>query len=165
MVKPAKALGIQFAAIPFKIAADGLQVLLLTSRETHRWVIPKGWPIRGLKPREVAAREAFEEAGLVGRIVGKRPIGAYHYTKQLPNEQEMLCQVRVFLLSVDQELDDWPEKEQREACWVEPLRAAQMVQEGGLAELLRNAFPMIRRLEPKPPKRPRLHHQPSHLLP
>ena len=79
MVKAAKAFGSQFAALPFALAPDGLRVLLVTSRETRRRVIPKGWPIRGLKPREVAAREAFEEAGVVGSIVGKRPIGHYHW--------------------------------------------------------------------------------------
>src|ERR1700755_1994635 len=75
-----KELGTQFAALPFQIAPDGLRVLLLTSRETRRWIIPKGWPIRGMKPREVAAREAFEEAGLVGRVAGKRSIGSYNYS-------------------------------------------------------------------------------------
>src|ERR1700731_1396671 len=96
--------GTQCAALPFKIAPDGIRVLLLTSRETRRWVIPKGWPIRGLKPREVAAREAFEEAGLIGAIVGKRSIGSYHYSKKLPARgelprRELLCQVKVFLLA------------------------------------------------------------------
>ena len=61
-----------------------MQVLLLTSRETHRWVIPKAWPIRGLRPAEVAAREAYEEAGLAGRIIGKRRIGMFTYQKRMP---------------------------------------------------------------------------------
>ncbi len=156
MTKATQALGMQFAALPFKIAPDGVLVALLTSRETRRWVIPKGWPIRGLRPRDVAAREAFEEAGLVGTIVRKHPIGSYHYTKQLPGRREILCHVRVFLLSVDHQVDEWPEKAQREWRWVEPLKAAQMVQEGGLAEILRSAFPSIRRLEPKHAKRRRL---------
>ncbi|WP_428485920.1 NUDIX hydrolase [Rhodopila sp.] len=138
------------------IAPDGLRVLLLTSRETKRWVIPKGWPIRGLKPREVAAREAFEEAGLVGTIVGKRPVGSYHYSKQLIARPAVLCRVRVFLLSVDHQLEDWPEKAQREWCWVDPGRAAQMVTEGGLAEIIRDAFPLINRLVTKAAKRRRL---------
>jgi 8-oxo-dGTP pyrophosphatase MutT (NUDIX family) len=59
------------------------QVMLLTSRETRRWVIPKGWPMKGKKPAEVAAREAFEEAGLIGEIVGKKPLGNFHYPKRL----------------------------------------------------------------------------------
>jgi 8-oxo-dGTP pyrophosphatase MutT (NUDIX family) len=145
----AKEFETQFGALPFQIAPDGLRVLLLTSRETRRWVIPKGWPIRGLKPREVAAREAFEEAGLIGRIAGKRSIGSYHYRKLLKERREMLCRVKVFLLSVHHQVDEWPEKEQREWCWVEPIKAAQMVEEGGLAEIIRGAFPLIRRLEPR----------------
>jgi 8-oxo-dGTP pyrophosphatase MutT (NUDIX family) len=152
----AKEFGIQFAALPFQIAPDGLRVMLITSRETRHWIIPKGWPVRGLRPREVAAREAFEEAGLVGRIAGKRSIGSYYYSKQLKDHQEMLCRVKVFLLSVAHQVDEWPEKAQREWCWVEPARAAQMVEEGGLAEIIRGAFPFIRRLEPPHAKHRRL---------
>jgi len=148
----------QYAALPFQIVASGLQVLLITSRETRRWVVPKGWPIRGLRPRDVAAREAFEEAGVVGKIVGKRSIGSYHYTKRLLDHSEAICRVKVFLLSVDRQLDDWPEKEQREQLWVDPIKGAQMVDEGGLAEILRSAFPAIRFLGPKVGKRRRLPH-------
>lgn len=146
----------QYAALPFQVTAGGLQILLITSRETQRWVIPKGWPIRGLRPREVAAREAFEEAGLVGMIVGKRSIGSYHYSKRLMDNRERLCRVKVFLMAVDRQLDDWPEKEQREQRWVEPIKGAQMVDEGGLAEILRSAFPTIRQLSPKTGKQRRL---------
>jgi 8-oxo-dGTP pyrophosphatase MutT (NUDIX family) len=156
MAKAAQGFAAQFAALPFKTGPDGLRVLLLTSRETRRWIIPKGWPIRGLKPREVAAREALEEGGLVGRIVGKHPIGSYHYTKRLPEDREKLCYVGVFLLSVDHQVDEWLEKEQREWRWVDPIKAVQMVEEGGLAEIIRSAFPAIGRLEPKKKKRQRL---------
>jgi 8-oxo-dGTP pyrophosphatase MutT (NUDIX family) len=146
----------QYAALPFQITAGGLQILLITSRETRRWVIPKGWPIRGLRPREVATREAFEEAGLVGKIVGKRSIGSYHYSKRLTDSRERLCRVKVFLLSVDRQLDDWPEKEQRVQRWVDPIKGAQMVDEGGLAEIVRSAFPTIQQLTPKAGKHRRL---------
>jgi 8-oxo-dGTP pyrophosphatase MutT (NUDIX family) len=98
---------VQFAALPFQIAEDGrARVMLMTSRETQRWVIPKGWPMRGRKPREVAAREAFEEAGLVGRIVGKKAVGSYHDTKQLPSRDAILCEVFVFLFRVERQLDN-----------------------------------------------------------
>ena len=146
--------GTQFAALPFRIIAGRLEILLITSRETRRWLIPKGWPIRGLRPREVAAREALEEAGLVGRIVGKRSIGSYHYSKRLPDNREMICRVKVFLLSVERQLDLWPEKEQREQRWVDPKKGAQMVDEGGLAEILRSTFPAIQLLNPRA-RRPR----------
>jgi 8-oxo-dGTP pyrophosphatase MutT (NUDIX family) len=148
--------GMQFAALPFKIETGNVQILLITSRETQRWIIPKGWPVRGLRPREVATKEAFEEAGLVGRIVGKRSIGSYHYSKRLLEGQEVLCRVKVFLLSVDHQLHDWPEKEQRECRWLPPQKAAQMVDEGGLAEILRSAFPAVRFMRPKDDKRRRL---------
>jgi 8-oxo-dGTP pyrophosphatase MutT (NUDIX family) len=131
---------IQFAALPYRVGPNGqAQILLLTSRETKRWVIPKGWPIRGLKPRHVAAREAYEEAGVRGPINGKRPIGIYHYEKRLPGEQ-LLCEVHVFLLRVSQQLEDWPEKGQRESRWVDVVEAAALVDEGGLAELIRSIF-------------------------
>ena len=143
---PREGTGVQFAALPFRVETSGLKILLITSRETRRWVIPKGWPIRGLRPRDVAAREALEEAGLVGKIVGKRSIGSYHYSKRLPDNRTMLCRVKVFLLSVDRQLDIWPEIQQRDWRWVDPAKAAQMVDEGGLAEILRSAFPTIRHL-------------------
>lgn len=130
----------QYAALPFRIGSDGLpEILLLTSRETHRWVIPKGWPMKGMKPREVAAREAFEEAGLVGEIVGKKPVGIFHYQKQI-GEASRLCEVRVYLLRVDRQADDWPEKPQRETRWFNPQEAASKVDEGGLSELMKVRF-------------------------
>src|ERR1700712_1790195 len=126
----------QFAALPWRISERGTrQVLLLTSRETHRWVIPKGWPMKKRKPAEVASQEAYEEAGLIGKIVGKRPVGNFHYSKQLP-KGEVLCQVQVFLFRVERQLDDWPEKSQRETKWFDAEEAADMVDEGGLSEII-----------------------------
>jgi 8-oxo-dGTP pyrophosphatase MutT (NUDIX family) len=139
----------QFAALPFRIGTTGrLEIMLLTSRETGRWVIPKGWPIKGLKPREVAAREAYDEAGLVGSITSKRPIGIYHYEKRFA-EGGLLCEVRVFLFRVDQQLEDWPEKGQRETRWIDPAEAAALVNEGGLAEVVRLASHQPQRLTRK----------------
>jgi 8-oxo-dGTP pyrophosphatase MutT (NUDIX family) len=129
---------IQFAALPFIVDPNGLvQVLLLTSRETRRWVIPKGWPIRGLKPRDVAVREAFEEAGLTGKIIGKRPVGSYRYSKLLTPDVQIPCDVGVFLFRVDQQANEWPEKGQRELQWLRPEEAAKMVVEEELAEIIR----------------------------
>jgi 8-oxo-dGTP pyrophosphatase MutT (NUDIX family) len=95
----------------------------------------------GRKPSEVAAQEAFEEAGLLGKIVGKRPIGSYHYEKQLSRLHGILCEVTVFLFLVERQLDDWPEKAERETCWFEPSDAYTSVDEGGLAEILRRVLP------------------------
>ena len=93
--------------------------------------------MRHRKPCDVAAQEAYEEAGLIGKIVGKRPIGSYHYSKQLPLRHEILCEVLVFLFRVERQLEEWPEKVQRETRWFEPSVASRLVDEGGLAELLR----------------------------
>jgi len=127
---------LQFAALPWRIGEGGLrEVMLLTSRETRRWVIPKGWPMKGRKPAEVASQEAYEEAGLIGQIVGKRPVGHFHYEKRLA-KKAVLCEVRVFLFRVERQLDDWPEKGNRECLWFDAKQAAALVEEDGLAEIL-----------------------------
>ena len=127
---------LQFAVLPWRISARGTrEVLLLTSRETHRWVVPKGWPMRGRKPAEVASQEAYEEAGLIGRVIGKRPLGNFHYAKRLA-KREVICEVRVFLFRVERQLDNWPEKGERESKWVDAKEAAALVEEGGLAEII-----------------------------
>ncbi len=142
----------QFAALPCRLGQNGqIEVLLQTSRETHRWVIPKGWPIKGLKPAAVAAREAYEEAGLAGRILGKRPIGSFFYNKQMP-EGPVPCVVRVFLLWVTGQAKTWPEQAQRESRWFESADAAALVAEDGLAEIIRAVVTAkrLRRFQPSP---------------
>lgn len=116
--------------------ADGQRlVLLITSRDTRRWIIPKGWAEKGVPPHEQAAREAFEEAGLRGEI-GASPIGSYRYVKRLQGGKTVPCRVDVFPLEVDRLLDEWPEKGQREAAWLTPADAAALVEEVGLVALL-----------------------------
>jgi 8-oxo-dGTP pyrophosphatase MutT (NUDIX family) len=130
--------GTQFAALPYRTRAGGPpQVMLVTSRETGRWVIPKGWSIKGLKPADVAEREAYEEAGLVGHIVSKKPIGSFHYEKLLPVGR-LLCEVSVFLLQVHHQVADWPERGQRQTEWFDPTDAASLVQESELADIIRD---------------------------
>jgi 8-oxo-dGTP pyrophosphatase MutT (NUDIX family) len=109
--------------------------MLVTSRETRRWVIPKGWAEKRLAPHEVAAKEALEEAGLEGEI-GREPLAAYHYIKRLGGNKTMTCAVTVFPLAVAHQLEDWPEKGQRETRWFTPAEAALLVHEGGLVTLL-----------------------------
>jgi len=127
---------IQYAALPFRLAEDGeLRVMLITSRQTRRWIIPKGWPIAKLNPPEVAAREAFEEAGLVGEV-GRKAVTAFHYRKQVRGDKFRRCVVKVFPLRVKRELDEWPEMAERERQWFSLAEAALLVTEGGLAEFL-----------------------------
>jgi 8-oxo-dGTP pyrophosphatase MutT (NUDIX family) len=119
-----------------RIGPDGYRlVLLITSRETRRWVLPKGWPRPGMPPYRQAAREAFEEAGVTG-TVGRTPIGRYSYAKRLRNGRTIPCRVDVFPLAVEKTLDDWPERGQRDVAWFTLGEAATLVEEHDLAALL-----------------------------
>ncbi len=136
---------LQVAALPYRVAEDGrISVLLVTSRETRRWVIPKGWPMVGKRKRDAAAQEAFEEAGVRGRI-GHRPIGSFTYFKRRPKLFELIW-VKVYPLRVDTELDSWPEQNQRERVWFSPEDAAALVIEPSLSNLL---LTVQKRLAPK----------------
>jgi two-component sensor histidine kinase len=90
----------QFGAICIrKDAMGGEEILLITTRETKRWTIPKGWAIKGLKPHQVAEREAWEEAGVLGRA-GKRPVGSFRYMKKLNDGALVQASVEVHVLEV-----------------------------------------------------------------
>ncbi len=128
--------GKQVAALCWRIAPV-LQVLLITSLNSKRWILPKGWPEEGLTPAQSAAREAFEEAGVIGEIT-RAPLGAYHYLKDRKDGGAMPCSVAVFALQVTRELDDWPEKGAREMVWLPMVEAAAKVGEPGLREILRD---------------------------
>lgn len=126
----------QYGALPFRIDEEGkIEVLLVTSRETRRWVIPKGWPIRKLHANETAAREAYEEAGLAGPV-SKKPYGMYTYEKRLKSRAFVSCAVDVFLMEVRKEEKRWPEREERERRWFDPETASELVDEPELAELI-----------------------------
>ncbi len=92
--------------------------------------------MKGRKPFEAAAREAYEEAGLRGDV-GKRPLGYYFYQKRLKNLDAVLCQVKVFPLKVRKQLKTFPEMNQRELRWFTPAEAADAVSEPGLAAIIR----------------------------
>ena len=134
--------GRQCAALPLLTDRDDgggggdTRVLLVTSRETGRWVLPKGWAEKGLSGAALAAKEAFEEAGIVGEAAATEPVGSYRYLKRLPKGRVLECEVEVFALRVDRLLDDWPEREQRERRWFTLAQAAMAVDEGELALLL-----------------------------
>ena len=126
----------QFAALPWRRDSDGeIEILLITSRETRRWVIPKGWPIKGKSSAKSAAQEAFEEAGVRGKVA-KRPAGDYAYDKRLKNGRLQHIRVAVFGLAVDSEAEAYPEHGQREKLWVVPAEAARRVDEPELMVLL-----------------------------
>lgn len=127
----------QYAALPWRIGA-GVEILLASSRGTRRWVIPKGWPMKGRKPHATAALEALQEAGLVGKIE-KTKIGCFHYHKRLKNGAVILCQVDVFPMQVTRQRKRWPEKDQRVTQWFTFADAAEEVSEPEL-KLLIEAF-------------------------
>jgi 8-oxo-dGTP pyrophosphatase MutT (NUDIX family) len=122
--------------------AVGLRILLVTSRETGRWVIPKGWPMKAKRPHQAAEQEAFEEAGIEGRIA-KKATGCYHYPKRLRSGEVIACRVKVFAMTVDRLAGTWPEALERRREWFTPEEAANAVQEPELAELLRSLQQLI----------------------
>jgi 8-oxo-dGTP pyrophosphatase MutT (NUDIX family) len=131
----------QFAALPWRRGGEGhVEVLLITSRETRRWVIPKGWPIKGKSSAKSAAREAFEEAGVRGKV-DKSPVGAYAYDKRLKNDRIQRVRVTVFALEVVEEAEVFPEVAQREKLWTPLTEAARLVDEPELMVLLATFTP------------------------
>lgn len=127
---------LQYAALPCRRDADGgLLVLLVTSRETRRWVAPKGWPMPEKDGAGAAGREAFEEAGVLG-VVSLPPVGRYVYAKRLSPKRAKRVEVEVHRLDVVAELDDWPERDERRRQWFPPKEAATLVEEEGLAALI-----------------------------
>ncbi len=135
--KSKSATRLQYGALPHRFTLDGaLEILLVTTRQSRRWIIPKGWPIRGLKPSKSAAREAFEEAGVRGRV-GDKSIGLFTYDKVLDESGvRVSCEVRVFPLFVKRQSKAWPEREQRVAQWVAPSRAVALIREPELKALV-----------------------------
>ncbi len=127
--------GHQFAALPFKVSEGETHVILVTSRETGRWILPKGWAEKDLTGPQLAAKEAFEEAGVVGEI-DNEAIGSYDYLKQLPRGRQIECEVTVFPLRVKRLLDEWPERQQRARAWFTLSEAAMVVTDGELVTLL-----------------------------
>jgi len=125
----------QYAALPWRDSKSGVEILLITSRETRRWVIPKGWPMITLAAHDAAAQEAWEEAGVRGEIA-PAPIGAFRYRKRMKSGSAQRCRVDVYPLAVATEAKDWPERRQRQRRWAPALEAARMVEEPELRAII-----------------------------
>lgn len=126
---------LQIAALPIRRAEDGgFEVLLVTSRETRRWVIPKGWPWPGLDDHKAAAEEAREEAGALGSP-HTEPLGTFTYIKRRQRDAVHVT-VSVFRFDVEEMLDAWPESHQRQRAWFRPEDAANLVEETELKALI-----------------------------
>lgn len=129
----------QYAALCYRLAKSKkkktVEVLLITSRDTGRWVTPKGWPMANKAPHEVAEREAYEEAGIKGKISDK-PLGNFHYLKRLDDGSAVPCVVELFPLLVRKAKTRFPERDERVRKWTTPEEAAELVDESGLKILL-----------------------------
>ena len=131
----------QVGALCYRIApAGGVEVLLVTSRDTGRWIIPKGWPMPDRPAAAAALREAFEEAGVEGDP-GSDAVGIFTYPKRLGDGQTVTCLVSVYPIRVMRQRSRFPEAGERRREWLSPEAAASRVQEPELAELLRGFDP------------------------
>lgn len=125
----------QVGALPLRKApSNTIEVLLVSSRDTGRWVIPKGWPSKRMLDSAAAAREAKQEAGVVGKIA-KKPVGNYRYRK-IEKENVRLIEVDVYLLWVKKEKKQWKEKAERNRVWFDAETASRKVREPNLRALI-----------------------------
>lgn len=126
----------QVAALCTRGKGKTRQVLLITSRDTGRWVLPKGWPVEGCDDPASAAVEAWEEAGVRPKQVRRKPVGSYVYDKRLGNGIAVPVETWVFRIKVAGLAETFPEAAQRNRLWVSPRKAAKMVAEPGLRAIL-----------------------------
>ncbi len=126
---------VQYAALPYQRTAEGLQILLITSRETRRWIVPKGWPMKNKAPCEAAEIEALQEAGIRGRIAAIS-IGGFDYDKRITPQEARACRVEVFPLLVTKQKAHWREERQRTRRWFGREEAAGHVEEPELKQLI-----------------------------
>jgi 8-oxo-dGTP pyrophosphatase MutT (NUDIX family) len=130
-------LPIQVGALPWRMSHSGrdVELLLITSRSSGKWIIPKGWPMRGRTAPEAAAIEAFEEAGVQGRIE-LNPVGSFVYLKNHPILGRLKFMLLVYPLAVDRCVEEWPEQRQRTRQWVEISAAMRLVESEGLRAVM-----------------------------
>ncbi|MCR8827602.1 NUDIX hydrolase [Pseudosulfitobacter koreensis] len=134
----------QFAALCWRLIDGKVQVLLITSRGSGRWIVPKGWPVDGHTPGEAALTEAWEEAGVVGKV-DARPIGLFSYNKAIADEDELPCVAMVYPVRVKSLAKTYPEALERKRRWVSRKKAAQLVEEPELAQIIKGFDPRILR--------------------
>lgn len=139
----------QYAALCWRLRKGEVEVLLITARDTGRWMIPRGWPMKGRSPHQAALTEAWEEAGVRG-TASPICIGAYAYAKGRAPESLRSCMVEVYPVAVDKLAENYPEAGQRRRKWFSPAKAAAKVADPGLAALLARFDPRAPALETAP---------------
>ena len=130
----------QFAALCYRIKNEKVSILLVTSRQTKRWILPKGWPMEGKTPAESAAIEAWEEAGVTGKV-HDQCAGIYSYHKDADQKTAVPCIGLIYPLKVKKIATQFPERRERRRKWLSPKKAAARVDSPELAALLRSFDP------------------------
>ena len=125
----------QFGALCYRVRNGKVQILLVTSRGTGRWIVPKGWPKDGVTPYQAALEEAWEEAGVKGKVTGN-PVGIYSYVKGRDNLEDIPCIVVVFPIKVSNLKTEYPEVDQRKRKWFSPKKAAEHLSDPELKHLV-----------------------------
>jgi 8-oxo-dGTP pyrophosphatase MutT (NUDIX family) len=126
---------VQVAALCHRLGDAGPEVLLVSSLDTRRWIIPKGWPMDGKSLAQAAEIEAWEEAGVKGQI-SLKPMGYFHYDKRQKGGVNRRCRVAVFPLLVETLADEFPEANRRDRKWFTTDIASQKVAEPELQAIL-----------------------------
>ncbi|ASM72947.1 MULTISPECIES: NUDIX hydrolase [Roseobacteraceae] len=134
----------QFAALCWRVVDGKVQILLITSRGSGRWIVPKGWPMDGQTPGEAALTEAWEEAGVVGKV-DWRPVGLFSYSKTIDDADNLPCVAMVYPVRVKSLSKDFPEALERKRRWMSRKKAAQLVEEPELAQIIRDFAPRVLR--------------------
>ncbi len=127
---------VQVAALCYKETPTGKRVLLITSRDTGRWIVPKGWPIDGLNGSEAALQEAWEEAGVSKADIESDPVGQFEYDKGLGEGMTVPVKTQVYLTQVRDLSEEYPEVDERRRAWFKPSEAAEKVDEPELKAIL-----------------------------
>ncbi|NSX54722.1 NUDIX hydrolase [Parasulfitobacter algicola] len=135
----------QFAALCYRVVNGKTQILLITSRGTGRWILPKGWPMDGKTPAVCAGIEAFEEAGVEGKTYDSC-IGVFSYIKAIPRGDNLPILAMVFPIKVKHLVNDYPEAQERRRKWFTLKKAAARIDEPELRHIILNFDP--RRLKP-----------------
>lgn len=130
----------QFGAVCWRLKDEEVQVLLITSRGSGRWIIPKGWPMDQATPAEAAQTEAWEEAGVEGKV-SPVCLGIFSYSKELDPGETLPCVVAVFPVKVKELKKNYPERTARRRKWFSSKKAAKLVEEPELATMIRNFDP------------------------
>ena len=132
----------QFGALCWRIKNGELQILLVTSRRSRRWIIPKGWPMDQETPANAALTEAREEAGVEGKV-SPVCLGIFSYHKLLEGDEMLPCIVAVFPVKVKKLIKEYPEQAERRRKWFSPKKAAKLVDQPELSAIIKNFDPRL----------------------